>query len=155
MKLISHRGNLHGPEEKFENSPLKIDSVLEQGYDCEVDLWAVKSVNGPINLFLGHDSPDYLINEEWLNIRKSQLWIHCKNILALSLLSESKNDLNFFWHDTDKYTITSHSFIWVYPENPVPSNGVLVLPERNHSNFNELKNLHIHGVCSDFIAEMR
>ena len=39
MKIISHRGNLKGPEPETENSPKKIEEALKLGYDCEVDVW--------------------------------------------------------------------------------------------------------------------
>ena len=38
MKLISHRGNINGKIEKFENNPNYIDTAIEQGYDVEIDL---------------------------------------------------------------------------------------------------------------------
>jgi hypothetical protein len=154
MKLISHRGNLNGPDKNFENSPLKINLALEKGYDCEVDLWAFESEDGKVNFSLGHDSPDYLIQEDWLSVRKNELWIHCKNMLALSSLSESEHNFNFFWHNIDNYTLTSHGFIWVYPGLPVPRNGILVLPENNNHDLIDLNKSRVYGVCSDFVGEM-
>lgn len=154
MKLISHRGNLNGPDKNFENNPLKINLALEKGYDCEVDLWAVESDDGQVNFFLGHDSPEHLIQEDWLSVRKTQLWIHCKNMLALAMLSESKHNFNFFWHNIDDYTVTSLGYIWVYPGHPVPRNGILVLPEKHHHDLKDLNKSRVYGVCSDFVGEM-
>ena len=39
MKIISHRGNLTGPDPKQENKPSQILKVLEKGYEVEVDVW--------------------------------------------------------------------------------------------------------------------
>ena len=39
MKIISHRGNLNGPESETENSPKKIEEALKLGYECEIDVW--------------------------------------------------------------------------------------------------------------------
>ena len=41
MILISHRGNLNGPNEDRENSPYYIMEAIDDGYDVEVDLWWV------------------------------------------------------------------------------------------------------------------
>ena len=50
MLLISHRGNVKGRFEEFENSPSYIDKAIELGYDVEVDIRYISEV-----LYLGHD----------------------------------------------------------------------------------------------------
>jgi hypothetical protein len=123
MILISHRGNVNGPNKDFENHPLYIDLAIEQGYDVEIDLWMK---NG--NLYLGHDEPDIEIDSHYLSERKNELWIHCKNYLALSYCID--NNLHCFYHDRDDYTITSHGFVWAYPGQPLASKRcVMVKPE--------------------------
>ena len=57
MKLISHRGNINGKHEKFENFPSYIDTAIDQGYDVEIDLW--KDSDG---FYLGHDEPTYPVD---------------------------------------------------------------------------------------------
>jgi len=52
MKLIAHRGLTQGPNKELENKPEQIISALDQGYDCEIDLWTVNS-----DFYLGHDAP--------------------------------------------------------------------------------------------------
>jgi hypothetical protein len=123
MRIISHRGNLNGPDKETENSPEQIDKVIAAGFDVEIDLWYNKN-----NYFLGHDGPDYEINIVWLTERASQLWIHCKNGLALEKMSATKN-LNYFWHQGDEYTLTSKKYAWVYPGKKLLLNSVCVLPE--------------------------
>ena len=54
MKLISHRGNINGPNKEQENHPDYITSALKQGYDVEVDVWLIDG-----NIVLGHDEPQY------------------------------------------------------------------------------------------------
>ena len=48
MIIISHRGNINGPEPQKENLPDYIDFALENGLDVEVDLWWNKGI------YLGH-----------------------------------------------------------------------------------------------------
>ena len=43
MILISHRGNIDGPEPNTENKPSRIQYTISQGYDVEVDFWFVKN----------------------------------------------------------------------------------------------------------------
>ena len=64
MILISHRGNINGPNKDKENSLSYIQEAINLGYDVEIDLWVI---NG--ELFLGHDSPQYIVNFEWIKNR--------------------------------------------------------------------------------------
>ena len=56
MYLISHRGNLDGPNVKDENKPNYILYALSKGYDVEIDVRIYKD-----KFFLGHDEPQYKI----------------------------------------------------------------------------------------------
>jgi hypothetical protein len=76
MKLIAHRGLTTGPNKNFENQPNQIKLAIEQGFDCEVDLWVFEN-----RLYLGHDGPQYNITEKFL--KQPGLWIHCKHLPAL------------------------------------------------------------------------
>jgi len=41
MRIISHRGNLYGPNQKTENSIDSIYSAISLGFDIEIDIWLV------------------------------------------------------------------------------------------------------------------
>ena len=41
MKLISHRGNINGPNKTEENSPEHILNAINNGYDVEIDVWFI------------------------------------------------------------------------------------------------------------------
>lgn len=141
MILISHRGNVTGPNPTLENYPLNLESVMSSGYDVEIDLWYVNS-----EWMLGHDSPQYHVAMEWLETHVSQLWIHCKNVDAMVKMSEI-NLFNFFWHESDTMTLTSRGYMWVYPgKQPIP-NSIAVLPERYADDVSKCS-----GICSDFIT---
>ena len=43
MILISHRGNLDGKREEFENHPDYIEDAKKRGFDVEVDVWFTKN----------------------------------------------------------------------------------------------------------------
>lgn len=105
MKIISHRANLYGKDLNTENNPSQIDKVIEMGFDVEIDL---RVVNGTI--YLGHDLPQYPIDFKWLEERENKLWIHAKDYDCVSFLK--KTNLNWFWHDKDDMTLTSHGIIW-------------------------------------------
>ena len=77
MKIISHRGNLNGPESETENSPKKIEEALKLGYECEIDVWYQSGV-----FTLCHDfknNKHYNVNVEFL---KKQL-IEIQDIVML------------------------------------------------------------------------
>lgn len=144
MIYISHRGNIKGPNTKRENSPSYIDEAISEGFEVEVDVREINDI-----LFLGHDEPQYQIELEWLIKRKASLWVHCKNKFAISKLIET--ELNIFWHEEDKLTLTSKNYIWVYPGQQPVKNSIAVLPER----FSENELSQCFGICSDYIKKYK
>ena len=42
MIIISHRGNLDGPDKERENNPHFIDDCITKGFDVEIDLRTLK-----------------------------------------------------------------------------------------------------------------
>jgi hypothetical protein len=143
MFLISHRGNLVGPKIDYENTIPYIEEALNNSFLCEIDFWYVDG-----KLFLGHDTPDHAVSISFLETYKSQLWIHCKNLLALDYLTINHRDFNFFWHQTDDFTLTSKGFIWTFPNKPTVQKSILVHLGKPHQDLNIAG---ISGVCSDFI----
>ena len=147
-KFIAHRGLFNGPNPQTENSPTQIMHALALGFDVEIDLWCVDS-----KYYLGHDGPVYHIPQEFL--RMAGLWVHAKNIDALSKLSHPYYEMvNYFWHENDAVTLTSKNFIWTYPGQQLLPNAIAVMPEM-HMDYNEAHNLKCAGYCSDYIATIR
>lgn len=147
MKLISHRGNTKGKTE-FENSPIYILSARAAGYDVEIDVWYDSG------WWLGHDEPVYKISFDWINRYGDDLWVHCKNLKALHKLMNGDgqySNLNYFWHQNDDFTITSHKWIWTYPGKELTEISICVLPETSPSPYEKKKLMKSGGICSDFI----
>jgi hypothetical protein len=136
MFFIAHRGNVNGPNPETENKPETILKAIRLGYDCEIDVWMK---NG--QLFLGHDSPDTLIEESFLKVNQSNLWIHCKNIEALCYL---KSAYHVFFHDKDLYTLTNYSFIWGNIGS-YTAEGIQVMPELSNT-----FSWNCVGICTDY-----
>ena len=141
MILISHRGNINGPNEIRENSPYYIMEAIAEGFDVEVDVWYVDN-----QFWLGHDSPQYRIDYKFLLNEK--LWCHAKNIDAL--MEMKKYAIHYFWHENDTVTLTSKNYVWSYPNENFTKNTIAVLPELCNSNIKKCR-----GVCSDFIIEYK
>ena len=142
MKLISHRGNLNGPNKERENHPDYIWEALQAGYDVEIDVWWVDG-----KFKLGHDEPQYDFPFSLIENHYSKLWIHCKNMDALSQLNEldsSGSKLNYFSHEDDLGVLTSRGYIW---STHLYDRGILVMPEV----FEKEPNKNTLGVCSDYI----
>jgi len=142
MKLIAHRGNLNGPNPLRENSIDYIEKSISEGFDVEVDLR-----HEDHNFYLGHDEPQYYVPMSWLVKYKDVLWIHCKNLEALEKMSSSVIEFNYFWHETDSYTITSKGIGWVYPGKQPYTNSVLVMPETVDSCDGYING--VYGICTD------
>ena len=152
MILISHRGNITGPNQSLENSPYYIDKAIVAGFDVEIDVWVVED-----QIMLGHDFPQFKVDLEWLKMRVENLWLHCKNIESVIYFSKYDTifgsaipSFNFFWHETDKITLTSKGAIWAYPGNQPISGSIAVMPELNDDDLSDCL-----GICSDYILNYR
>lgn len=156
MRLIAHRGNINGPESDNENHPDYIVNSINKGFDVEVD---IKYNIVDHKLYLGHDEPKYKIDWIWLGKYKHHLWIHCKNLEALCEFSSGTSGFNYFWHQTDDYTLTSTNKIWTYPGGPYTNRSVIVLPEcsidPNTTQFLDIKKYDCYGVCSDYVERLK
>lgn len=148
MILISHRGNINGKIKEYENCPQYINSAIKLGYDVEVDVWFIND-----EWWLGHDEPQYKTSIGWLEERHDKLWIHCKNVEAIVELESGNKHyegFNFFWHETDTLTLTSLSFIWVYPSKQPIKGSIAVMPELNNDDVSKCI-----GICSDYIKKYK
>jgi hypothetical protein len=121
MRIISHRGNLNGPDKTSENSIDRIIQAIDQGFDVEID---VRVEND--QLWLGHDVSEYLVSRSFLIDNRSRLWLHLKNFEAVKYFSKNLPHLNFFWHQNDDYTLTSAKYIWTYPRKNVCDRSIIV-----------------------------
>jgi hypothetical protein len=142
VKLISHRGNLTGPNPERENSPEYLIEAINLGVDVEVDVWSVDN-----KIYLGHDKPDYLVDLNFLNSIRYRAWYHCKNIEALVMFIESEVSFRYFWHQNDDYTITSTGHIWTYPGRQTSKHSIVVDLNEQYS----YKNGEIYGACVDYL----
>lgn len=137
MKLIAHRGNYKGPNKSKENQPSYIEEAIHAGFDVEIDVWYQDG------LYLGHDNPEHEIDLDFLMRFHNSLWIHCKNVFALSTLSDLP-ELNVFWHENDAYALTSQGFIWTFPHCKVCEKSVVVTDSAKYMQFQDC-----YAVCAD------
>lgn len=123
MNLISHRGNLDGPNINTENNPKQIIKALEL-FRVEVDCWFTMG-----KFYLGHDEPKYEIDKYFLF--NSALLIHCKNLDSFMELKNSKFT-NIFTQTLEPVVITSkqeriyHSDLFDQVKFKVNSKDILV-----------------------------
>jgi hypothetical protein len=139
MRIIAHRGNLNGPVAEKENNPDYIKNAIKAGYEAEIDIWFLKN-----KFFLGHDNPQYEITEKFFD---DNMWIHCKNLNAVEALK--KTNLNWFWHQEDKLTITSLGYIWCFPNVYIDDGITVNLGKKTTINKNIL------GICTDYPENWR
>lgn len=141
MLIISHRGNLTGPEPEKENSPEFIEAAIDNGYHCEIDVWLIND-----KLLLGHDYPKYEVNEKFLF--KEELWCHAKNLDALHFMLS--NQIHCFWHEDDTQTITSKGYIWTHEKSKIYT------PKSVACWINADKPMPVgaYGICTDFVNKV-
>lgn len=139
MILISHRGNLNGPQPENENSPDYIEKAL-LNYNVEIDIFFYKN-----ELWLGHDNPQYEIkNLNWLENNK--LWCHAKNLEALNKMLKYPK-IHCFWHQSDDVTLTSRGYMWTYPNKRLFSNSIAVIKQKVDKKVLPT----CSGICSDYV----
>lgn len=147
MIKIAHRGNIDGPAPGAENSPAQLELAISRGFDVEVDVWVIDS-----KIFLGHDLPQHPVSYNYLIKIANKAWFHCKNVEALELFSTGLRGLRYFWHQEDRYTITSHGQVWVYPGEKATVGSVVVdLDLSNLENYASVA----HAVCTDYPSKLR
>ena len=143
MILISHRGNINGKILERENHPDYIDEAISKGYDVEIDMWWIEG-----KIYLGHDIPQYEVDDEWLEQRINKLWVHCKNTELLNWIRNTT--LHYFWHEEDTLTLTSKQHVWVYPGKQPIIGSIAVMPELNNDDISTCL-----GICSDYIEKYK
>ncbi len=137
--LISHRGNVNGPNADKENHPDYIIQALQLGYNVEIDVWYTNN-----NWYLGHDNPVFEIKFDFLN--NDKLWLHAKNGDAFNILLQY-NNINVFWHTNEDWILTSKGYIWTYPNKTLYPKSICVMPEVGY--IGDISNCI--GICSDYI----
>ena len=140
--FIAHRGNISGKKPELENQPIYIEKALKDGYHVEIDVWYKNQ-----RWFLGHDGPDYEIQQSFL--LNSNFWCHAKNIEALKELTIM--GVHCFWHQTDDVVLTSKNYLWTFPGKDLTSKSITVLPENYDYDNQQLK--YCSGICSDNIKK--
>ena len=147
MKLISHRGNLNGPNKLLENKEEYVQNAINLGFDVEIDVWWHNN-----QFFLGHDFPQWKLKNISI-LSNSKSWCHAKNLEAIVELS-SVNNCNFFWHQNDDFTLTSKRYIWTYPGKKLTSNSVCVVNEKMILK-DQFSEIHCYGICSDYVSTLK
>jgi hypothetical protein len=145
IRIIAHRGNIDGPSAD-ENKPSHIIKALDSGFEVEIDVWYL---NGDI--WFGHDYPQYRMQQNEFNKIIPFSWLHCKNIEAVEYLSDHFMEPNYFWHESDTLTLTSHKYLWTYPGAGITSKSIAVMPETTHQEFYNIP----FGICTDYAIAYR
>lgn len=153
MVIIAHRGNIDGPHPEHENNPSYIEKALKKGYDVEIDVWWFRETG----LSLGHDFATYPISESFLE--NPRVWCHAKNIVALKLMLDNPK-IHCFWHEEDKFTLTSKGFIWTFPGiNGLTEKSIAVMPEKHEDmalyNPESWQLKKCAGICTDYCNKFK
>jgi hypothetical protein len=129
LKIISHRGNINGPNKIRENViPYIVECIEKYSLDVEIDLRFQNN-----QLYLTHDE---LFTEEnkitdltFLQQYKDHLWLHCKDFETLIYANNTLIDFNYFGHCNDPFVLTSKKYIFTSPGNLTGDRVVCVMPE--------------------------
>lgn len=141
---ILHRGNSEGPSKTLdtENNPSILYKLIKEGWDVEIDVWKIKD-----KLYLGHDSPQTLIDLNEPLLSSPRTWIHCKNLDAYFYFRDhpSTSSFHFFSNDKDDIAVTSKGIIWGNIDIELNSTGSIKVI--NTKSFNVKAGV---GICIDW-----
>lgn len=144
MILVSHRGNINGPNMVLENTPSYIQGAIDLKYDVEIDVRRIGS-----DLFLGHDVPEHAISLDWLMERHNRLWVHAKNSCALNFLID--HDIRVFYHSIENHVIIGNTrIIWSHNLSEASDKSIIPLLSDREIGV-ESVNLGVYGICSDYL----
>ena len=99
-------------------------------------------------VYLGHNEPQYEVDDVWLGNRADKLWVHCKNTDSLNWVRSTI--LHYFWHEEDMVTLTSKNHIWAYPGKQPIKGSIAVMPEVHNDDLD-----NCIGICSDYINDYK
>lgn len=157
MRIISHRGNLHGRDFKKENTVGRVEYCIALGYQVEVDLWVLEPIDDSgFRYYLCHDEPKSInrIDLTWLLKNQNYLLTHCKNKEAVEFAMEEL-DGEWFVHETDRWSRTSESHLICYgKESDIIDNDRVILMMPEHHNIKKVAIPNgIYGICTDFVQD--
>lgn len=138
--IISHRGNLNGPNKVEENKPNNILDVLKHTkFNVEIDIWKLGN-----RYYIGHDYPESIFNLEAILEYNNRILFHAKNLQALEELTIRK--LHVFWHENDDFTLSSYQFIVTYPTKTTTYMSIIMKPELY--TLDSIKSCY--AICTDY-----
>jgi len=146
MKIISHRGNINGVVIDKENRPSYLDCAIQSGYEVETD---IRYING--EYWLGHDTPDYKINESWILNRTENIWFHCKDLNSTIQLKKLSKDIKYFCHSQDPYVLTSTNHLWVH-DLSLNLDETCIIPLLDENSIINFSNKIVYAVCTDYVS---
>jgi len=149
MIIISHRGNINGILPQKENRPSYIDCAIGLGYQVEIDVRLIEN-----QLWLGHDYPQYKIDYNWLNKRKNNLWLHCKNLEAADYFTQFKNEINYFCHTNDSFVLTSCGKLWVHDLSLSLGNNTII-PLLSYKDVEAYDGKNVYAICTDYPMHLK
>ena len=159
LKLIAHRGLLHGPSTEKENNLENILSNIKKYPDIinELDIWIESD-----DIYLGHDFPKKKILPEILYKYSKNLILHIKGVNLITkkdfkIFNEVLNKCHYFSHQEDDFAITNKGWIWSHPRNGFVKNTICVLPEKIEALEFATKKIEfksLYGICTDYPLKM-
>lgn len=163
MRIISHRGNLSGPDLSRENFEFALIQSLDSGFDIEFDIWYLAD-----KFWLGHDRPERSFSIDTLikwssKYSNQKLYVHCKNIWAMEKMTYFviSNMIPFF-HDVDQCILLKDNTLWVHP-NAIHGchsreRSIAVFSSCKTADYDisldvDFKNFY--GICTDYPLDVR
>jgi len=136
MIYISNKGNIFEKNIGVENTPKYVNNTLMRGFEVIVDIHIVSDV------IMMHETP---ITIEWLNERKSKLWLRVESLQCISKLHSFRIILNKLPAISTNATCWSHILLDnIYNQVFVSETFKGTIPKGE-----------FYGICSDEIGHFK
>jgi len=143
MEIISHRGNMFGPDENLENNPRTIE-MASNFFKVEVDIRKIGK-----DYWLGHDNPMYLVRFDWLIYLKPRLLLHCKNDDVYNC--HALSSFHRFRHEEEDTVTCSLGNVLKHPNyTPIPGSYNMMPEKSKHETLETI--FASSAVCTDYPA---
>lgn len=154
MIFIAHRGLTDGPNRLRENTLEQILSAICQDFIAEIDVWGYQD-----SWWLGHHEPQHLVDDNALQLLSracgndyQHLLMHMKNAEGFRHIFDDAQPRHFFWHESDRFTVTSYGWQIENINEQEPAWGTIINQPELHDFFLDDSHLNV-GLCERFLRK--
>jgi len=141
----SHVLRVKSPTEVSYSNIIKKINEIKMGNMLTTPKWK----NEKLNILIPMAGAGSRFEQAGYTFPKPLIEVNGKPMIHL-YFKECGYDVNYFWHEEDTLTLTSHNHLWVYPGKQPIEKSIAVMPEIHNDDVSKCL-----GICSDYIEKYK